>query len=398
MKFLRVSLRSASLRVCLLPLLMLLCSHQVRMGAQTGTGALDPKVQQLYTEARAAAASGELAAAISKYEAMLKIAPRLGPAYNNLGMLYYEQHNLPKATAVLEQGLKVDPGMASASALLGSAYFEMGEFAKARPHLELTLRLNAKDAHARTILARDLINLQQYQEAAVQLHTLITDDPRNQEAWYLLGKVYLQLSEAALSKVHEIDPNSVLSHEISGEIMQSMNNVDGALGEYKKAVQMAPDQPGTHEHLADAFWAIGKWDSAQAEYQAELANDPANCNARWKMANSLLEQNGPPEQVLAGVNAALAQCPDLVGARVDRARALVKAGRPSEALPDLFAAEKSHPDDTAVHFLLASVYRSQGRAADANTEMQIYSRLQQSASDAVAKHAVEIESIKDNAH
>jgi hypothetical protein len=60
----------------------------------------------------------------------------------------------------------------------------------------------------------------------------------------------MKLSEQALSKLNELDRNSVWVHDISGEIMEGMKNFDGALVEYKKAVEMAPEQAGTTMHLA----------------------------------------------------------------------------------------------------------------------------------------------------
>ena len=52
--------------------------------------------------------------------------------------------------------------------------------------------------------------------------------------------------------MNEIDPESVWVHEISGEVMESMKNYEGAVLEYKKAVELAPQQAGTHYLLANA--------------------------------------------------------------------------------------------------------------------------------------------------
>src|SRR6266567_5875287 len=108
--------------------------------AQTDSDAVDPHVERLYSEAKAAEAQGDLASAVDQYESILQIAPRLGAAYNNLGALYVKQREYRKAADVLEKGLKVDPAMPSASALLGMALFEMGQYADARPPLESALR------------------------------------------------------------------------------------------------------------------------------------------------------------------------------------------------------------------------------------------------------------------
>ena len=60
--------------------------------------------------------------------------------------------------------------------------------------------------------------------------------------------------------------------------MESMKNYDGALIEYKKAVEMAPQQAGTHYLLGNAYWSLRMWDAASEQFRAELANDPGNCH------------------------------------------------------------------------------------------------------------------------
>jgi tetratricopeptide (TPR) repeat protein len=366
--------------------------------AQRGEDEVSPEVQQLYAQAKAAQQRNDNAVAIEKYRAMIKLAPHLAAAYNNLGMLYFDQHDYAHAAEVLERSLKLHPGMGTSSALLGMSYFELGMNAKAEPFLRAALQANPKDDHAEMVLAHILINLGKYSEATQSLNRFLTRNPKDQEAWYLLGKTYLQMSEDALKKINEIDPDSVVAHEIAGEIDESMHNYDGALVEYKKAVDMAPQQPDTHMHMGNTYWLIGKWDSAQTEFKAELAIDPNNCNARWKLANAMLEANDSNEEALSQLNQSIGLCPTLMQARVDRARALIRMGKHDEAFPDLTMAEKDSPSEPTIHFLLGAVYRAQGKTADAQHEMEIYGRLQREAREAVAGQANSSNAIKNDAH
>jgi predicted Zn-dependent protease len=288
--------------------------------------------------------------------------------------------------------------MPTASAMLGMSYVQLGEDQKAEPLLRKALRANPKDDQIEMMLSRLLINTANFDEAALHLNNFLARNPKNQQAWYLLGKTYLQMSENALKKINEIDPDSVVAHEIAGEIDESMHNYDLALVEYKKAVDMAPQQPGTHMHMGDAYWYIGKWQSARTEFKAELANDPNSCMARWKLANSMLEANDSSEEALSQLNISVSRCPTLMQARVDRARALVRLGRQPEALPDLLMAEKDSPSEPTIHFLLANVYRTQGKTSEAQEEMRTYGTLQREASAAVAGQASESSAIKSNAH
>jgi tetratricopeptide (TPR) repeat protein len=377
---------------------LLLISCFLKLPAQSGSGGDDPHVQELYGQAKAAQSQGDIAAAIARYEEILRIAPRLGPAYNNLGALYFRQRDYRKAANVLEAGLKINPAMPSASALLGISLFEMAEYGKARPRLEAALRANAADSNAAMYLARDLTKLGDYDGAETQLRQLASREPQNQEVWYLLAKIHVKLSEEALARMNAIDPHSVLAHQLSAETMEAMNNYDGAVVELKKAVEMAPQRPGSHFKLGDAYLSLSQWDSATEQFQAELAIDPANCAAQWKIGAIVLQKNGSADEALADVARALSMCPSLTDARVDRARALIKLNRNAEAATDLEAAAKANPAEPSTHFLLAKVYRVLGRAQDAQGEMQTFSKLEESARAATAERAQEVIKNKETAH
>ncbi len=377
---------------------VLMLSSQIRTLAQQGEGEVTPAVQRLYAEANAASEAGDEAAAIEKYRSIINAAPHIAAAYNNLGVLYFNRHDYAHAAEVLKRGLELNPNMPTAAAILGMSYVQLGENEKAEPLLRKALRANPKDDKVEMVLARLLINEKKLDEASRHLNDFLARNPNDQQAWYMLGKTYLELSEDALKKINEIDPNSVVAHEIAGEIDESMHNYDLALVEYKKAVDMAPEKPGTHMHMGDAYWYIGKWQSAQGEFRAELKNDPYNCMAHWKLANAILEANDSSDEALSEANAAVARCPTLMQARVDRARALIRLGKQPEALPDLLMAEKDSPNEPSIHFLLANVYRSQGKSPEAQKEMQTYGRLQREASAAVAGQASDSNAIKNAAH
>jgi tetratricopeptide (TPR) repeat protein len=358
--------------------------------AQSEPGENDPRVMRLYTEAKSAEQSGDMAGAVAKYKSILAIAPRLAPAYNNLGALYLKQRQYRQAADVLKRGLSVDPSMYSATVLLGISLYEAGAYADARDPLERAVRENPKDGNAELYLANDLIKLEQFQPAAIHLEQLAKREPQNQQVWYILGNVYIHLSEEAFAKIDSIDPNSVLSHELRGDIMASMKNFDGALVQYKKAVDIAPRQPGTHYKLGDAYWQLNDWSDATQQFQAELANDPENCDAQWKLGNILLEQHQDPGEALVDIDKALAICPSLMAAKEDRATALIRLGRFADALPDLRAAVEANPEASRPHFMLSQAYRGLGRTKEANAEMAIFAKLEQEARAAEAKHTEDV--------
>lgn len=360
--------------------------------------ATKPQVQQLYEQAKESEAAGHTDSAIADYQQIIKIAPRLAPAYNNLGLLYFRHARYEEAIAVLEQGLKVAPKLSSAHALLGIAYFQTNKYEYARPHLEAALQANPLDDNAALLLAKDLVTLNDFDAAAERLHALAKRQPDNQEVWYLLGKVYMKLSEGALAKMNAIDPDSVLVHEMSGEIMEGMKNYDGALVEYKKAVDMAPTRPGTHYMLGNVYYQISAWDSAIEQFEAELRNDPSNCKAEALIGNILLEQRREDDKALAAIDKALALCPNLSQAHTDRGRALLKLNRTEEAAKELQIAEQANPDDETTHFYLAQAYRAMGQGEQAKREMQLFSKLEEARHAASAERAEEVIKSKEDLH
>jgi tetratricopeptide (TPR) repeat protein len=348
------------------------------------------RVDELRSQIAAAQARGDVAAVARGYEEMIKAAPKFGPAYNNLGALYVRQGNFQRAAEVLEKGLQVDPKMTSANALLGVSLYELGRFAEAKPNLEEALQANPSDANVELFLANDLTKIGEFEAAAEHFQRVSAKRPDDQHLLYLLAKVYMQLGQQALAKMNAIDPNSVWAHEISGELMESMKNYDGAIAEYKKAIEAAPKQPGAHFKLADVYWSTSQWDSAAEHFRAELANDPKNCIAQWKLGNVLVQQSVRPDEALTDIDKALAMCPNLAEARADRGKVLLLLHRNEEAITDLQTAAKQTPDDAGVHFLLARAYRAVGRQDDAQSEMKIFSALEEKTRKATAERAQEI--------
>ncbi len=169
----------------------------------------------------------------------------------------------------MQQGLKANPGMTSATALLGISLFEMADYSRARPLLESSLKANPKDTNAQLYLAKILIKLGDTNVAAAPWKNR-RQQPKNQEVFYLLARVYMQMSEQAFARMNAIDPDSVLTHQLSAEVMESMNNYDGAVVELKKAVDMAPHLPGNHYKLGDAYWNLSAWRQATEQFTPEL--------------------------------------------------------------------------------------------------------------------------------
>ena len=352
--------------------------------------AQSPAVQQLYQKAHADQEAGHAEQAIADYRELLHLDSSIAPAYNNLGRLYFNLNRFPEAIATLEKGLNLQPDMTPASIMLGASYLALGDALKAVPPLEAGVASMPDDHFARLSLVRSYIRLERREDAVAQLQQLLQRDPKDQESWYLLGKLQLEQSQASFARVRAINADSPLSHQLSGEIMESMKNTPGAVAEYKRALAIDPSDLEAQSHLANVYWSTGDWSQARLLLVSYLQKRPTDCIARWKLGNTLSQLEATPEDVLREIDRALTQCPDLAQARVDRARALLKTGHAKEALPELKAAETKAPDEPSIQFLLARAYKTLGDPAASTAATTRFEQLQKAEHEAEEKHAAEV--------
>lgn len=346
--------------------------------AMTGRGVAQVQAspEALYNDAHISTSTGDLQRAIRDYEAILKLDPQLTAAYNNLGSLLLDTQQYERAIPVLRRCLILQPHLASASAMLGMAYLALGQPAEASKSLADSLHSDPTDKHVEDLLEQALVAQGDYKAATVRLQARVAQNPNDQDAYYRLGRVYLAMSQASLAKARTLNPNSTLAHILEGEIQESSGDLPGAEKQYTVAVQLEPTRPGVHEHLGNIHWLQGAWPAARSEFAEELKNDPASCTSRWKLANSLLQENADLSEALTELNHAVQRCPTLMQAHADRGKALVQLGRPAEAIADLQQAKQADPDEPSIRFWLAKAYKGAGQNASAETELEAFANLQ----------------------
>src|SRR5258708_34726861 len=106
-------------------MVVLWCFRFVHLVSMADILDTDARIQELYNGARADEQQNQLDPAIQKYRAILELDPRLAPAYNNLGRLYFKQARYRDAIEVLKRALALDPKLASSRTLLGVSLYEI---------------------------------------------------------------------------------------------------------------------------------------------------------------------------------------------------------------------------------------------------------------------------------
>ena len=79
-------------------------------------------------------------------------------------------------------------------------------------------------------------------------------DPRNADAWHLLGVIGSQVNQHAvaieyLRKAIELNPNATAFHANLGAAYQKLKRFDDAITCYRRALELNPDNAEAHQQL-----------------------------------------------------------------------------------------------------------------------------------------------------
>jgi tetratricopeptide (TPR) repeat protein len=193
---------------------------------------------------------------------------------------------------------------------------------------------------------------------------ILARDPGNLQALFWLSKAAMKLALGALTQAGSIDPNAYRMHVLQAETYGVMRQYENAEAEYRKAIQLRPEDLAAHLGLGTIYWRQMKFDAAEPELSLVLAANPSDAQAGYMMGNVLMtrHQFERAEPLLkSGVHAAGES-----GLRAHEAlgKAYLSTGRTLEAITELRQALPADRDGS-IHFQLYLAYRKTGDASSA---------------------------------
>ncbi|HET7441095.1 MAG TPA: tetratricopeptide repeat protein, partial [Terriglobales bacterium] len=149
----------------------------------------------------------------------------------------------------------------------------------------------------------------------------------------------------------------------------------------KEALRLRPDTPHLNLELGLVYAGASQWEKAEQEFRAETQLQPGNAEAAYRLGDALLQQGKAQE-----ARVALERADHL---KPEMPETLYALGKAASLSGDLASAEKawlkviSIEKESSIaaqaHFELAGLYRKQGKVAEAEREMQEFTKLQNSA-------------------
>jgi Tfp pilus assembly protein PilF len=225
---------------------------------------------------RAAPDDSRLLRLVEELDAVLKAAPKYGPAHLERGRIALILGNAPSALRSLRQAVALRPRDPEAHTALGVALLATGSSKEALGHFRRASELDPNDPSRLTNLGT---------------------------AYMMRGLV--EQAVAAYERAVRLAPNDARVQGDLGTAHLAANRPDRAMPYLRRAVQLAPERATFLNNLGYAYQLSGKTHLAIQTYRDALAKDPLLGSA-WINLGTAQAQQGDYAAAEASFNRALA--------------------------------------------------------------------------------------------
>lgn len=339
------------------------------------------EIELHYRQAQEALRDGKSDVAAREFREILRLQPSNAQAHANLGVIAFTSKDYALASEEFRAALKLQPTLLNATAFLGMSERQLGHSSEAK-HLLSDSFSHLQDANLQQQAGMALISLYyesgDLTEAVDVVRKLQAAAPGSPDVMYAAYRAYSYLAAKALASLAEAAPESAPMHQILAQNLASKDDFQGAIGQYRRAIELDPKLPGLHSELGQMILANSTQEPARTEseqeFRHELALNPASAESEY-MLGVIAWLRSEPRDALDHYLGALKLRPDFVDAHIAAGKALKALHRDREAVQHLEAAVQLDPRNEAAHYRLAAAYRELGRADDATRESAIFRQL-----------------------
>jgi len=339
------------------------------------------QLEQYFQQGEKALSAGHYAEAEEAYEKLRRLDPGIAEVHGRLGLIYFQQGKFEQAVPALRQALKLKPSLPNTDILLAMSLSELGKYQEALPGLEKGFHQSADPALKRMSglqLQRAYTGMAQDNKAVevtLELARLYPEDP---EVLYHASRLAANYAYLMLVKLSQKAPSSVWTVQSKGEAFESQGNLDAAIAQYRKVLELDPRRPGIHYRLGRVLLSRSQESSSRAEaakeFGEELRIDPTNANAAYELGE-IFRKSGEPDKAIERFESAVKYYPDFEEAEIGLGRVLIDLGKPDLALPHLRKALSLNAENEVTYYRLSQVYRALGNAAEQKKALAEFRRL-----------------------
>lgn len=236
------------------------------------------------------------------------------------------------------------------------ALFMLGFVLNREDKVADSLKVYTQAAHLATpksddlkVVALDYVLLNDYPDAIHWMERAVAFDPKNEEAWYGLGRCYYSQSRFA-------DAENAFRH----------------------ALALNTEDVKAEANLGLAYEMDNHPDDAEHAYQAAVAladKDPHTDEWPWLDYGSFLLEHDRPADALPLLQRAVTVAPRCAECHGKLGRALTLTGKADAGIAELRQAVDLSPKDPKLHYDLGRAYRAAGQLDRAKAEMALSAKL-----------------------
>ena len=277
---------------------------------------------------------------LSMFERAYKIKPDYVPLILKYANTLFQYGKIDQASQKYDEAIKYDPNSAHAFFGLAQISFSKGDMQTARAMSQKAFEKDPSFGEAYNLLAsvcRRMSDANCVEEATAAAKVLPTKSE-------LSDPIYAQIGAEGESSIW---------HRARGSEYLKQKNYDAAIREFQEAIRIRSDVQ-THEDLAQALSAGGKFSEAVDQYQQIVQQHPTARNY-FGLALAYAKM-GSYDQAQHFFQKAIEENPDFAEAYFNLAVAYAKTGRLPETIESLQQAVRINPDYTEAHYHLALAY------------------------------------------
>lgn len=317
--------------------------------------------------------------AIPELQAAVQLAPDNVEIESNLGVLLFFAGKPADAIPHLRFAVEKQPDLAKIQGILGIAELHTDDFEDGRKDLEAAFP-RIDDPRFKVQAGLELVGvytrISDLETAAGMLAQLKKVAPDNPEVLYASYRTYADLSSESMIALSLAAPDSAQMHQLLAHEETKEGNTNGAIAQYRKAIEINPHLPGVHFELAELLNtsqdpAIKK--QAEQEYRDALKDNPRDEKTVCELAE-IATTRGDESDALNRYTNAIALQPDDANAKLGLAKLLLEMNKPDQALPLLEASVQLEPTNATAHYRLATLYKKLGRTEDAKRQVELYQK------------------------
>jgi len=250
-------------------------------------------------------------------------------------LAHHQAGRLPAAAALYTQLRTLAPRTFDPWHLGGVAALQLGQLPEAVQLLTRALALNARSATTHMCLGLALASLGRNVDAEIRLREAVRLAPANHEAWTHLASVLVisgRLDEAAdcYQRTVKLKPDYAQGWSGLGSVLQLQNRNDEAILHHSRALELDQHHPKARLARAQALQSTHRLQEALNDFDAHLARNPDDLEARSYRLLLLNYSSDIPRETLFAEHVAFGR-----QASANAARRPPAPATPAAALSDL---------------------------------------------------------------